>query len=83
MAYWVAWLLTYMGNIVVIALLSTAILKVGGVLPYTSSISLFLLFCLYGLSLFSYAILISTLSNSSALASLIAALTFFSTAFLD
>ena len=81
-SYWLSWFLTYFLTMTLISLLSVMLLM-PVVFSHSSPFLLFLYFWTYGLSLFGFIYLTSTIFTSAKLASLCGCLIFFSTGFLD
>ena len=81
-SYWLSWFLFYSAGMTPVCL-ACALLLTYGALKFANLLPVFLMFWLYGISLFGYIFLTSSFFSKPAIASIVSSLFFFVTSFLD
>lgn len=80
--YWMSWFITYFIEVTVISIICIVIISFK-VLVHSDLILIFIFFWIYGISLFGFAILVSSFFSKSRPAAITGTFLYFATSFLD
>ena len=81
-SYWLSWFIYFLIGVSFVAM-AMALVLTNYVYNYSEVIPVFLVFFLYGISLFGYCVIIQAFFTKSTLASIVGSLIFFATSFVD